>query len=69
VSFLAPGGRAVVVAYHSLEDRVVKRFLRDDDRVRILTKRPLRPSDDEVARNPRSRSARLRAAERIGEAA
>jgi 16S rRNA (cytosine1402-N4)-methyltransferase len=69
VSFLAPGGRAVVVAYHSLEDRVVKRFLRDDDRVRILTKRPLRPSDDEVARNPRSRSARLRAAERMGEAA
>ena len=69
VSFLAPGGRAVVVAYHSLEDRLVKRFLRDDDRVRILTKRPLRPSDDEVARNPRSRSARLRAAERMGEAA
>jgi 16S rRNA (cytosine1402-N4)-methyltransferase len=69
VSFLAPGGRVVVVAYHSLEDRLVKRFLRDDDRVRILTKRPLRPSDDEVARNPRSRSARLRVAERMGEAA
>jgi 16S rRNA (cytosine1402-N4)-methyltransferase len=69
VGFLAPGGRAVVIAYHSLEDRVVKRFLRDDERVHALTKRPLRPSDDEVGRNARARSARLRAAERRGEAA
>ena len=69
VGFLAPGGRAVVIAYHSLEDRVVKRFLRDDERVRALTKRPLRPSDDEVGHNARARSARLRAAERTGEAA
>jgi 16S rRNA (cytosine1402-N4)-methyltransferase len=69
VSFLAPGGRVVVIAYHSLEDRVVKRFLRDDERVRTLTKRPLRPSEDEVGRNARARSARLRAAERTGEAA
>jgi 16S rRNA (cytosine1402-N4)-methyltransferase len=69
VSFLAPGGRVVVIAYHSLEDRVVKRFLRDDERVHALTKRPLRPSDDEVGRNARARSARLRAAERRGEAA
>ena len=69
VGFLAPGGRVVVIAYHSLEDRVVKRFLRDDERVRALTKRPLRPSDDEVGHNARARSARLRAAERSGEAA
>jgi 16S rRNA (cytosine1402-N4)-methyltransferase len=69
VGFLAPGGRVVVIAYHSLEDRVVKRFLRDDERVRALTKRPLRPSDDEVGHNARARSARLRAAERTGEAA
>jgi 16S rRNA (cytosine1402-N4)-methyltransferase len=69
VSFLAPGGRAVVIAYHSLEDRVIKRFLRQDARVHILTKRPIRPSDDEVHRNPRARSARLRAAERMAEAA
>jgi 16S rRNA (cytosine1402-N4)-methyltransferase len=69
VSFLAPGGRAVVIAYHSLEDRVVKRFLRGDERVRPLTKRPIRPSDGEVHRNPRARSARLRAAERMAEAA
>lgn len=69
VSFLAPGGRAVVIAYHSLEDRLVKRFLLEDERVRILTKRPIRPSEDEVRRNPRARSGRLRAAERMGEAA
>jgi 16S rRNA (cytosine1402-N4)-methyltransferase len=69
VGFLAPGGRVVVIAYHSLEDRVVKRFLRDDERVRALTKRPLRPSDAEVGHNARARSARLRAAERLGEAA
>jgi 16S rRNA (cytosine1402-N4)-methyltransferase len=69
VGILAPGGRVVVIAYHSLEDRVVKRFLRDDGRVRVLTKRPLRPSDDEVDHNARARSARLRAAERAGDAA
>jgi 16S rRNA (cytosine1402-N4)-methyltransferase len=69
VGILAPGGRVVVIAYHSLEDRVVKRFLRDDERVRALTKRPLRPSDDEVDHNARARSARLRAAERAGDAA
>jgi 16S rRNA (cytosine1402-N4)-methyltransferase len=69
VSFLAPGGRVVVIAYHSLEDRVAKRFLREDERLRTLTKRPIRPSDDEVGRNPRARSARLRAAERMAEAA
>jgi 16S rRNA (cytosine1402-N4)-methyltransferase len=69
VGFLAPGGRIVVIAYHSLEDRIVKRFLRSDERVRVLTKRPLRPAPDEVANNPRARSARLRAAERLDDAA
>jgi 16S rRNA (cytosine1402-N4)-methyltransferase len=69
VGFLAPGGRALVIAYHSLEDRLVKRFLGEDERVRTLTKRPIRPTDDEVRRNPRARSARLRAAERVAEAA
>jgi 16S rRNA (cytosine1402-N4)-methyltransferase len=58
----------VVIAYHSLEDGIVKRTFREDERLRVLTKKPLRPSDDEVARNQRARSARLRAAER-GEAA
>jgi len=66
---LAPGGRVVVIAYHSVEDRVVKTTFRDDVRMRPLTKKPLRPADDEVARNRRARSAILRAAERTEEAA
>ena len=83
VDVLEPGGRAVVVSYHSLEDRIVKRFFaREADgcvcppdfpvcrcdaraRLRVLTRRPVRPRDDELARNPRASSARLRAAERI----
>lgn len=61
---LVPGGRIVVIAYHSLEDRIVKRYLLADGSLEILTKRPLVPSDDECARNPRARSAKLRAAQR-----
>jgi 16S rRNA (cytosine1402-N4)-methyltransferase len=69
VGLLDPGGRVVVIAYHSLEDGLVKRALRDDDRVRVLTKKPIVPSPEERARNPRARSAKLRAAERLEEAA
>ncbi len=64
------GGRLVVIAFHSLEDRVVKDFLRErssdfEPSFRALTRRVLRPSAEEIARNPRARSARLRAAEAV----
>ncbi|MGZ4115230.1 MAG: 16S rRNA (cytosine(1402)-N(4))-methyltransferase RsmH [Actinomycetota bacterium] len=69
VGVLAPGGRVVVIAYHSLEDRIVKRFFAGDERLTVLTRKPLVPSADEAARNPRARSAKLRAAELAAEAA
>jgi 16S rRNA (cytosine1402-N4)-methyltransferase len=65
---LRPGGRLAVIGFHSVEDGEVKRFLREqarEDRLRILTKKPLGADAEEVRRNPRSRSAKLRVAERI----
>ena len=64
------GGRLVVLAFHSLEDRIVKQFLSEQSSgpsptFRTLTRRVMRPSADEIQRNPRARSARLRAAEAI----
>jgi 16S rRNA (cytosine1402-N4)-methyltransferase len=61
---LRPGGRAAIISFHSLEDRLVKTAFRDDSRYDVLTKKPIRPTDAEILRNPRSRSARLRVAER-----
>lgn len=83
---LRPGGRLAVVSFHSLEDRIVKDFLRErsgkaalpsrhlpaapvaTSYFTLIGKQPVTPADDECARNPRARSARLRVAERTGEA-
>lgn len=83
ISLLRPGGRIAVIAFHSLEDRIVKRFFQQESRdcicppempacvcghratVRLITRQPQRPGEEEIARNPRSRSARLRIAERL----
>ena len=66
---LARGGRLAAIAFHSLEDRIVKRFIREASAagggLRSLSKKPLRPRAEEVERNPRARSARLRAAEAV----
>jgi 16S rRNA (cytosine1402-N4)-methyltransferase len=83
VSALAPGGRLAIIAFHSLEDRIVKQFFRRESRdcicppdqpvctcghlavLKEITRRPIRPQDVEIERNPRSRSARLRVAEKL----
>src|SRR5204863_10065417 len=83
LDLLRPGGRLVVLSYHSLEDRIVKRFFQAErrgcvcppelpvcvcgrnPRLRLVTHPPITPTRDEIATNPRARSARLRAAERI----
>lgn len=62
---LAIGGRLAIISFHSLEDRRVKLALRDDPRMRVLTRKPIRPTEEEVARNPRASSARMRVAERV----
>jgi 16S rRNA (cytosine1402-N4)-methyltransferase len=62
---MCPGGRIAVISFHSLEDRIVKNKFRDDDRLKILTKKPQIAAEEEIKGNPRSRSAKLRAAERV----
>jgi len=85
IPLMRPGGRFVILTYHSLEDRIVKEKFRDEERscvcppefplcrcdkerrLKVITRKPLLPSAEEVARNPRARSAKLRVAERVVE--
>ena len=61
---LRPGGRLLMITFHSLEDRIVKRFIRNSDALSAVNKKVIAPSRDEIRRNPRARSAKLRVAER-----
>lgn len=62
---LKPGGRLAVISFHSLEDGIVKRFFKGNKNFKGLTKKPIGPGEEEIATNPRARSARLRVAEKI----
>jgi len=66
LEILKPGGRLVVISFHSLEDRIVKNFYRNSspEKLTILTKKPVRPQKEEIKINPRSRSAKLRACQK-----
>jgi len=67
LEILKPGGRLVVISFHSLEDRIIKNFLKEkakENILKILTKKPINPSLGEIKINPRSRSAKLRAAQK-----
>jgi 16S rRNA (cytosine1402-N4)-methyltransferase len=64
VEYLRPGGRFCVIAFHSLEDRIVKKAFAEQPLLKVVTRKPVVPGEMEIDRNPRSRSARLRAAER-----
>ena len=70
VNRLRTGARMVVITFHSLEDRIVKHTMRalaqrEHAPIRVLTKKPVLPQPDEIERNPRARSAKLRVAERV----
>jgi 16S rRNA (cytosine1402-N4)-methyltransferase len=68
VRILKRGGRLCVISYHSLEDRIVKHFIARSSKegsLKVITKKPLTPGSEEIRSNPSSRSAKLRAAERI----
>jgi 16S rRNA (cytosine1402-N4)-methyltransferase len=64
-AWLKPGGRIALISFHSLEDRIVKHRLRESERLKVLTKKPIIPQEAEITTNPRARSAKLRIADRV----
>ncbi|MDI6731023.1 MAG: 16S rRNA (cytosine(1402)-N(4))-methyltransferase RsmH [Candidatus Margulisbacteria bacterium] len=66
IDLLSPSGRIVVLSYHSLEDRIVKQTFKHAGQLKILTKKPVTATEEEVNLNPRAKSAKLRAAEKVG---
>jgi len=64
---LKPSGRFVIISFHSLEDRLVKTYFKNDPRIKVLTKKPITPSEEEIKKNPRARSAKMRVGERVYE--
>ena len=65
VNVLKPGGRIAIISFHSLEDRLIKQFFKSTPALKVVTKRPITASREEIAENPRARSAKLRVAEKI----
>ena len=65
VNVLEDKGRLVVISFHSLEDRIVKRFIKERNDLVEVSKKPIIPSEVEIRSNPRSRSAKMRVAEKI----
>ena len=65
IEILKKGGRLAIVSFHSLEDGLVKRFFKQEKQLLVLTKKPVTPGASEILKNPRSRSAKLRVAEKI----
>ncbi len=62
---LVPGARVAIITFHSLEDRIVKQIFQQNQAYKVISKRPVEPTSQEMQRNPRSRSAKLRVAERV----